>query len=63
MKVTIEFDLKLDGDITENKAKKVFLGQNGLSKIMPGGISSEDVDGTDDYVVFINGWQVIKEKK
>ena len=54
MKVTIEFDIDIEGELSEERAKEYFV--SGLN--IEGLVSSEQVDGTDDWAILINGWEL-----
>ncbi len=64
VKVVVEFGLSIVGECSEKKAKEVFLSKYGIGKMLTavGVIVSDDVDGTNDYIVMIDGWQEIKRR-
>lgn len=53
MKVTIEFDLEIDGELSEERAKELF-----LQNLNEDDLTSEQVDGTGDWAILINGWEL-----
>jgi hypothetical protein len=53
MKVTVEFDLDIDGELSEERAKELF-----FEHLEVDGLSSEQVDGTEDWAIMINGWEL-----
>ena len=53
MKVTIEFDLDIDGELSEERAKEYF-----VSNLNVEGLLSEQIDGTEDWAILINGWEL-----
>ena len=55
MKILIEFDVEIDGECSEEQAKKAF--NKGFEPISYG-IDSQQIDGSDDYVLLISGWEV-----
>jgi hypothetical protein len=57
MKIVVEFELSLEGDITEERAKELFLGEYGLGT-MDSMIISQNIpeDSDKDYAVGIDGY-------
>lgn len=57
MKVTIEFDLEIDGELDEKRAADIFFENIGVH-----GLLSEDIEGTDKWAILVNSWE-LKEVK
>lgn len=57
MKIQITIDYEIDGDADDNKVIHAF------SRMIPGCILSENVDGTEDYAVMIEEYEteILKE--
>ncbi len=52
IKLIAEIEIEIDGELDKEKAVKI------MTQRIPEGISSEDYDGTDDWVIFVNHWTV-----
>lgn len=52
----MKFELEIDGKCSKKKAKEVFFDHFAPEK---GGIASEEVDKTSDYIILINSWEFI----
>lgn len=61
MKIVIEFELSLDGDITEERAKELFLGEYGLGT-MDSMIISQNVpeDSDKDFTISVDSYEEAK---
>lgn len=60
MKIVVEFELSIDGNCSEEKAKTLFLGEEGLGTVNSAIISFDD--SGEDFRIGIDSWEEVEKK-